>query len=417
MRYFVSTLIFLLCAVCARGQLTLDECKALARENYPVIRQYELVSQAAEYNVSNAAKGYLPQIQLSAMAQYQSDATKFDGEIPGISFTGLSRDQYDFSLNINQNIYDGGAISSAKAIARRQGAVDTESVNVTMYGIYERVEEMFFGILVLDAQLRQTRLLQDDLEVSYNNVVSMLNGGIANQTDVDAVRVEQVKANQSEVALMASRKAYIVMLSTFIGREISDTEEFVLPGEETVAAVVNQRPELAWYSAQSSLLDEREKALNSSVIPHISVFLQGGYSDPGLNMFKTGFQWYYRVGATLSWNIGGFYTRSNDKKNLAVERQRIDSERETFLLNTRLQSERQGGAIASLRAQLGQDDEIIALREGIRSKSEMKVENGTETVNEMLRDINAVSDARLQRDLHAIQLTQEIYKLKTINNY
>ncbi len=400
----------------AHAQLTLEVCKEKARENYPEIRRYDLVAQTRDYTVSNAAKGYLPQIAATARVQYQSDATRFNGEIPGIDFTGLPRDQYDFSISVTQPVYDGGAVAAAKNIARRQGEVDTEQVNVSMYAIYERVEEMFFGILVLDEQIRQVLLLQDDLAVSYNNVVSMMNGGLANETDVDAVRVEQVSAQQNEVGLRAARHAYAVMLGTFMGEAITDGTTLVLPAVEETLTVTNMRPELNLYAAQNQLLDERRRALTADLLPHLSVFAEGGYGNPALNMFKTGFHLYYVVGATLSWNIGSLYTRSNDKHKIEVEQQTIDSERATFLLNTRLQSQRQDGEIDKLRQQIAQDDEIIALRENIRSKAEKKVENGTETVNEMLRDINAVSDAHQQKALHEIQLVQEIYHLKTINN-
>ncbi len=417
MRHAINTLSLLaLLALPASAQLTLEDCRQLARDNYPAIKQYDLVRLTSEYTASNAAKGYIPQVSLSARAQYQSDATKFNGEIPGIDFTGLSRDQYDFRLTVNQSVYDGGAISSARRVARAQGDVDTEQVNVTMYDVYGRVDAMYFGILTIDEQLRQVRLLEDDLQVSLDNVEGMARGGIANETDVDAVKVERLKAVQTEVGLEASREAYLAMLSTFIGRELGPSTELVRPSLGAVLPTDNLRPELALYDARGRLLDERLRALDSNVIPKIGIFAEGGYGNPGLNMFKTGFQPYYIVGATLSWNIGGFYTRSNDRHSIDVQRRSIESDRETFLLNTRIQSQMQGGQIRTLQRQLEQDDGIIELRESIRSKAEMKVENGTETVNEMLRDINAVSDARLQKSLHELQLQQEIQRLRTINN-
>ncbi len=417
MRHAINTLSLLaLLALPASAQLTLEDCRQLARDNYPAIKQYDLVRLTSEYTASNAAKGYIPQVSLSARAQYQSDATKFNGEIPGIDFTGLSRDQYDFRLTVNQSVYDGGAISSARRVARAQGDVDTEQVNVTMYDVYGRVDDMYFGILTIDEQLRQVRLLEDDLQVSLDNVEGMARGGIANETDVDAVKVERLKAVQTEVGLEASREAYLAMLSTFIGRELGPSTELVRPSLGAVLPTDNLRPELALYDARGRLLDERLRALDSNVIPKIGIFAEGGYGNPGLNMFKTGFQPYYIVGATLSWNIGGFYTRSNDRHSIDVQRRSIESDRETFLLNTRIQSQMQGGQIRTLQRQLEQDDGIIELRESIRSKAEMKVENGTETVNEMLRDINAVSDARLQKSLHELQLQQEIQRLRTINN-
>ncbi len=415
---YLITLILLLAGttVNIHAQLTLEKCKEMARENYPVIKQYGLVEQSRDFTVSNAAKAYLPQISLSAKASWQSDATKLPITIPGISFKGLPRDQYDVNVMVNQSVYDGGAVSSAKKIAKIQGEVDYESVNVSMYDINERVEQIYFGILILDEQIRQADLLIDDLQLSMNTVSSMYKGGIANQTDVDAVNVDQITTAQEKTGMESTRKAYITMLSTFIGAEIADDETFEMPETEDVYPMQNNRPELALYDAQNRLLDERLKAINSDLRPHLGVFAQGGYANPALNLFKNGFEAYYKIGATLSWNFGSFYTRGNDKRKLDVERQTIESERETFLFNTRLQSELEGGEIDRLRKQIKQDEEIISLRENIRSKSEMKVKNGTETVNEMLRDINAVSEARLQKSLHEVQLLQEIYKLKTINN-
>ncbi|MCD8303566.1 MAG: TolC family protein [Prevotellaceae bacterium] len=417
MKHILCLLALFLACSSSRAQLTLERCKEMARGNYPVIKQLSLVEQSRNFSVSNAQKAYLPQLSLSGRAQYQSDATKLPVDLPSVSFKGLSRDQYDFSLNLSQSLYDGGAVSSQKALARRQGDVDYEQVNVALYDVYERVEEIFFGILSLDEQLRETALLQDDLSLSLDNVLAMQRSGVANQTDVDAVRVELAKARQSETGQRATREAYLRMLATFTGQEIAAGDTLVRPSLPSgIFPQENRRPELDLYNARSLLIDERLSALDTDLRPRLSLFAQGGYANPGLNIFKTGFQAYYQVGATLSWNFGSLYTRSNDKHKLEVERQSVDSEREAFLLNTSLQTEMQGGAIESLRKQIDEDDEIIALREGIREKADTKVENGTETVNEMLRDINAVSEARLTRSMHELQLLQEIQKLRTINN-
>lgn len=288
---------------------------------------------------------------------------------------------------------------------------------MAIYDVYERIDQLYFGILLLDEQIRQVRLLQDDLSLSYQAISGMVRGGVANQTDLDAVKVELVKAAQTETGLVTSRATYLKMLSTFIGKPISDSVNLVRPAESDVSGMVNNRPELALYSAQNRLLDQQLKSLDTHLRPRLGLFLQGGYGNPALNMLKNGFEAYYKVGATLTWNFGGLYTRANDKRKIETERLNIQAEREAFLFNTGLQSELQRGNIESLRRQISQDDEIIALRENIRSKADVKVANGTETVNEMLRDINAVSEARLTKAFHEIQLLQEIYKLKNINNF
>lgn len=398
-------------------QITLDECRSLARANYPLIKRFSLVEQSRSLSVSNASKAWLPQVSLSARASYQSDVTRIPVDIPGVDISPLSKDQYDVSVHVSQQIYDGGSVSSSKRLADALSDVEREKVNVAIYDVYERVDQLYFGILLLDEQIRQVRLLQDDLSLSSKSVSGMLRGGVASQTDLDAVKVEQVKARQSETSLLTSRATYLKMLSTFIGKPLGDSVSLVRPDEADVSVVVNNRPELSLYNAQNRLLDQQRNVLDTYLRPRVGLFLQGGYGNPALNMLKNKFEAYYKVGATLTWNFGNLYTRANDKRKIDTDRLGIEAEREAFLFNTGLQSELQRGNIESLRRQISQDDEIISLRERIRSKADVKVANGTETVNEMLRDINAVSEARLTKAFHEIQLLQEIYKLKNINNF
>lgn len=398
-------------------QITLDECRSLARANYPLIKRFSLVEQSRSLSVSNTSKAWLPQVSLSARASYQSDVTRIPVDIPGVDISPMSKDQYDVSVHVSQQIYDGGSVSSSKRLADALSDVEREKVNVAIYDVYERVDQLYFGILLLDEQIRQVRLLQDDLSLSSKSVSGMLRGGVASQTDLDAVKVEQVKARQSETSLLTSRATYLKMLSTFIGKPLGDSVSLVRPDETDVSVVVNNRPELSLYNAQNRLLDQQRNVLDTYLRPRVGLFLQGGYGNPALNMLKNKFEAYYKVGATLTWNFGNLYTRANDKRKIDTDRLGIEAEREAFLFNIGLQSELQRGNIESLRRQISQDDEIITLRERIRSKADVKVANGTETVNEMLRDINAVSEARLTKAFHEIQLLQEIYKLKNINNF
>lgn len=413
--YFVCILMFF-CAGAGHAQVTLEQCKAWAQGNYPVIKQYNLVEQSRRFTVENAAKAWLPKAVVSGTASYQSDVTTIPIDIPGVDIPTLSKDQYDVNITVSQQVYDGGAVSSAKRLAEAQGDVGREQVSVAMYDVNRRIDELFFGILVLDEQIGQVAVLQEDLSLSLASVKAMVKGGIANQTDVDAVMVELVKAKQKGTSLLTQRNTYLKMLSTFVGKEIGDGDTLVKPMPPILQNGANSRPELALYAAQERLLDTRLKSLNVALRPNVGLFARGGYGNPGLNMLKDDFDAYYKVGVTLSWNFGSLYTRANDRRNIDIERQTVQSERDAFLFNTRLQTEMQSGAVANLREQLRQDDEIITLRRRIREKAELRVANGTETVNEMLRDINAVIDAQLGKRLHEIQLLQEMYKIKHLNN-
>lgn len=395
-----------------RAQLTLDECKRLAHDNYPAIRQYGLIEQSRQYTVSNAARGWLPQVSATGGAAFYTDIASLP--TAATALTGdMKNELYGVSVTVSQTIYDGGTISARQRTVRAQADVSRAQTDVTLYALNSRVEQLFFGVLTIDEQLRQTALLAHDLDLSLGTVTGMMRSGVANQGDVDAVRVEQVRVRQREETLKALRRAYVGMLSTFTGRQLGDSTAFARPDIEAVPATGCHRPELAFYSARNRLLDEQRRSLDAGLMPRLSAFGMGAYHSKPLSVMKNSL---LAGGLTLTWNIGALYTRKNDLRSIETERQMNDASRDAFLFNTALESRQSNGVIESLRRQIALDDDIIGLRESIREKSEKKVMGGTETVNEMLRDINAVSEARSEKAQHELRLLQEIYNLRTINN-
>jgi outer membrane protein TolC len=392
------------------AQITLQECRQKAHDNYPVIKQYKLVEQARDFNIDNAAKGYLPQISVTGLATYHTDMLKSSNITKTLD---TKNSLYGGMVQISENIYDGGAISARKSIAKADAIVSDEQLNVTMYDINNRVDQLYFGALLIDEQIKQNRLLQEDLALSRKSIEGMMKNGIANQSDVDAIEVEQLNAAQQEKSLSIQRHTYMTMLGIFIGEELNESNALTKPSDMMPISMDVKRPELKLFDAQSALLNEREKALNVSIKPKFGVFASGLFGNTGIDMMKKSM---LMAGAKLTWNIDGIYTRKNDKKLIDASRQQIESNRETFLFNTRLQSANETSIISDLREKLKTDDDIVILRTNIRSKAERKVENGTLTVNEMLRQINAESEAKQSKALHEIQLLKEIYQLKNIVN-
>lgn len=411
MRKVLYTIMLIVPMAVAAQNLTLDECVEKAYANYPAIKQYRLIEQTRDYNLSNAAKGWLPQIGLSAGAYAFTNI--IDGDMQDKMGVDMENYLLNAAVSINQSIYDGGQTAATRRITRAQAEVERHQLDVTMYDIDERVQQIFFGILFLDEQIKQNLLLQDDLAISYKSVESMLSGGVANQSDLDAVKVEQIKALQQEEALRSSRKAYLRMLGVLIGEQLSEGISLIKPDnrQTNFAGEALGRPEISFFTAQENLVDEQRKQLNTRLRPTLSAFAMGiahsNVTDLMNNNVLMG-------GLSLNWNFGALYTRKNDIRKLETKRLAIDSDRDTFLFNTKLENENSNGIIETLKAQIEQDDEIVSLRESIRSKSEHKVEAGTESVNEMLRDINAVNSARQQKALHEIQLIKEQYNLKHI---
>ena len=411
--------LFLSCTLAASllsAQITLEDCQRRTQDNYPLVRQYGLIEKTKEYTLANVSKGYLPQLALSAKATYQSAVTELPIQIPGVDIKGLSKDQYQVMLELKQNIWDGGAIRSQKEATKATSDVDREKLNVDMYALNERVNQVYFGILLLDEQLAQNELLQEQLGRSYSQVSAYMENGIANQADVDAVKVEQLNTKQKRIELAASRQAYLDMLSLLTGEQIVPGTQLQKPAETETSALDNNRPELLWFEAQNGRLQVQEESLKSRNMPVLGLFVQGAYGNPGLNMLKNEFTPFYIAGVRMSWNFGNLYTLRNDRRMIENSRQQLESNRDVFLFNTRLQATQQNSAVLSMRRQMVDDEEIIRLRTNIRKAAEAKVANGTLTVTEMLREITSESLARQTKALHEIQLLMNQYQLKYTMN-
>ena len=400
---------------------TLDECQQAAERNYPLIRQYDLIAKTTDLTVKNIQKGWLPQLSAQAQATYQSDVTAWPQQMQtmmqglGISLEGLKKDQYRIGLDVQQTLYDGGIISSQKEVARQQGNVQAAQNEVTLYGVRKRVNEMYFAVLLLDQQMQLNKDLQQLLSANEQKLAKMHKGGTAAESDFLTVKAERLNAVQQMTSLQSQRQALLRLLSVVCGMEVSSVRT---PAESVALTVqsTGQRPELKVVEAQLLLADAQEKALDAALMPRLSLFAQGFYGYPGLNMFEDMMRhkWSLNgiVGARLSWNIGSLYTRKNDKAKLDVQRSMFQVQRDNFLFNNNLEQLQENENIARYRKLMEGDEEIITLRSQVRKAAESKLSHGIIDVNDLVREINSENAARVQQSLHEIELLKEVYDLK-----
>ena len=408
---------------------TLEECQQAAERNYPLIRQYGLIEKTTELTVANIRKGWLPQVSASAQATYQSDVVAFPEQMQavyqqmGLNMKGLTKDQYRVGIDVSQTIYDGGAISSQKAVARGQGKVQAAQNEVNIYNVRKRVNEMYFSLLMLDEQILLNHDLQELFRGNEQKLASMVRQGTAAESDLQNVKAERLNVVQQATSLESQKRMLQRMLSTFCGIEVKEVAKPALqasaltsPQQEAVA-----RPEMRLFDAQLNLADAQEKALNSAMMPKLGLFAQGFYGYPGLNMFEDMMRrdWSLNgiIGARLTWNIGALYTRKNDKAKLQLQRDMTESNREVFLFNNNLEQIQQNEDIARFQKLMADDEEIITLRSAVRKAAESKLSHGIIDVNDLVREINAENAARVQQSMHEIEMLKQIYDNKfTTNN-
>ncbi len=403
---------------------SLEECQQAASRNYPLIKQYDLIERTTDYTVSNIGKAWLPQVTATAQATYQSDVAAWPEQMQtmldqmGIDLKGLKKDQYRVGIDVNQTLYDGGTISSRAAVAREQGNVDAAQTSVNLYAIRQRVNEMYFALLLLDENIQLNNNVQEVLQTSEKKLQSMYKHGTAAQSDYHAIRAERLSLVQQLSALNSQRRALARMLSAFCGIEVTAP---VKPAATDVATASNNRPELALFDSQLRLADARERQLDAQLLPRLNLFASGYYGYPGYNMFEDmmSHRWSLNgmVGVKLNWNIGALYTRKGDKANVALQRQMIETNRETFLYNNRLDQIRLDEELALYRDLARQDDEIIELRTSVRKAAESRMNHGIIDVNDLIKEINNEHNALVTRSTHEIEALKRLYDLRfTLNN-
>ncbi len=260
-------------------RLSIEEVYQLARKNYPLIKQLGLIAKTKDYSVSNAAKGYLPVFSVNGQATYQSTVTSFPFQVPGLTIPAFSKDQYKFYAEGDQVIYDGGIIKNQKQTAEANEVVQQQNLEVELYALYDRVNQLFFGALLMDEQLKENELLQKDIQNGIDKAKALVANGVAYKSSVDELSAQLLQAEQSRIDLTATKKAYLDMLGVFINAKLNDSTILEKPAVPVLTDNIN-RPELLAFDYQKQIYNLQGKLLNDQLKPKVSFFAQGGYGRP-----------------------------------------------------------------------------------------------------------------------------------------
>jgi len=407
-----------------QSSVTIEACYQWAEENYPQIKRYDLIEQTKQYDLSNAAKAWLPQLTIGAKASYQSDVTKLPldfSEMPApmnqFSVPTMSKDQYQVTAEVSQTIWDGGMTQSARQRIRAQAEAEHKQMESDLYALKERVNQLYFGCLLQDDLLKQNRLLQQELNNNLERIDAMIKNGVANESDRDLLLVELLNVRQKETELEASRSAFVRMLSYFTGQTITTNTEFKQPTVPTnqLRMTIN-RPELAALDAGLQVAETNDKMISAGLMPRLGAFVQVGYGRPGLNMLEDSFNPFYVAGVRLSWNLGNLYTLKNDRRKVDIARSNINVARETFLFNTQMQLIQQDENVCKIKQLISTDEEIVSLRTSVKKASEVKLENGVIAVADLVRDITSEDLAKQSASIHRTQYLMAVYQFMYITN-
>lgn len=425
MRKQLIALIFCISGITAFPQetdVTLEECMKLARENYPEVKRYDIISATESCNLKNASKNWLPAVSLKAKGGWRNntlDATEFLAnmgiEAEEIGIKPLPHWQYQAGMEVVQPIFDGGATSLQKELAHREAAADRAKIEVSLHALDDKVIDVYFAILLLEDRKKQAALRMELLDRNLEKLRNLQKEDLVKQNDVDAVEVAKLKAQQSIDVLDENLEIYRKSMELLTGKSM-ENRNLVRPEMS-----LHERPafsetaEMQLLDRQSELLSLKKRYEKVKAMPKIGLMGAAYYGFPGYNLFHDFVdqksQLDFGVGVNISWDISPFYKKKTNLNLMELQQQTINNARELLVYRQRITNTSLETKLNSMKDIRLQDDKIIELCEKLRKAEEVKVDNDMADATELLSKINDESDAKLQRSVHDSELMLDICKL------
>lgn len=425
MKNIMTLLVALLTSLTAFAQVTIEECLAKAERNYPIIKKYRLLDETLDIDLGEINDSWLPRIGVSGQLTGQNVVPEFPKSLTGVldqmgqSMKGLGKVQYKIGVDVAQNIWDGGISKARREVARSQYEVSKSAIDVEMYAVRQRVESIFFAILLTEEQIEQSEITLNLLQKNIEQLQSKVRNGVAMQSDADMVEAQALTLKQSIKQAKSAAEGYQDALALFIGESIKGMR-LERPLAEMPLSNENYRPELRLFDRQLQANETAQRLTDTSLMPKIGMFAQAYYGYPGFDYFKSmmnrDLSFNILAGIKVSWNIDSFYSKGKNSRRTSVNALDINADRDVFLFNSNIQSTSQRETIKGLRNVMKDDARIIELRGNVRRAAESQLANGIIDATALLTKISDENIAHLNARFHEIQLIKEIYNLKyTLN--
>ncbi|MBD5367027.1 MAG: TolC family protein [Bacteroides sp.] len=417
----VLALICLLHLSAVRAEVTIEQCVEKAIANYPAIKRYNLIEAAKDIELSDINKSWLPKIAVYGQVTGQNIVPSFPEAFSGVlqnmgqEMKGMGKIQYKAGVDLSQTIWDGGTSKAQREMNRTHEDVQRASLDVELYQVRQRVENIYFAMLLTREQIRQSLVTHGLLCDNLDKLRSMYRNGVAMQSDIDMVEAQALTVNQTIIQAQSALDSYRRALELFIGESL-ENDTIAMPTGEMPLDANPDRPELKLFECRLRYNEAVDRLADSSLMPRIGLFAQGYYGYPGFNYFQSmmnrDMSFNIIAGVKVAWNIDSFYTKNNKSKKTAINAAEIAADRETFLFNTHIQSTLQSETIKGIRDMMKDDSRIVLLRSNVRMAAESQLANGVIDITALLTKISDENIAKLASKYHEILLLQEIYKLK-----
>jgi len=408
-----TIIIFSVSAINGQKIVTLKECYDHACTTNALAGEGKGYADISRLRDENLVKSWLPTLDANGSFIYNSSVIDMSGvlgslPIPGIAsaIKPLPHEQYKVTLDINQVIFDGGAIKGARALEKADLRVNQKQTETDLYKLRGQINNFYFNLLLL---ARQKDLLNSYLEIIRKRIGSMqsaINNGVILKSDADVLTSEKIKIEQQLTENEIRKTSFLKILSDLTGEKIDSTAEFIQPSLSGTLSNELNRPELQLFDLRKEQLAAGLKVIDSKRMPKAFGFATIGYGNPpGSNFFKNEFAPYYVVGANLKWNIFDWNKARNERQIISFQQGIIDNRKNDLTDNLKRLLDSKNSEILSLKKLIETDTELITLRKRITASAESQYQNGSITATEYLNELNSERQAVISYEIHKINLS------------
>ncbi len=400
--------------------LTLTQCYSLATDHYPAAGDRELRAMAGRLERENIAADAYPQFDLGAQASYQSQVTEIDVDIPypGVTFPSMPRDQYMLTFDVNQLIYAGGSIEKRKRVNELETGRGLQQVEAELHQVREMINRVYFSILMLQQKEKLVDLAAGNLDARIEKAESGVRHGVVLEASLKVLKAERLRLGQQMSETQKQIASAFETLGILTGRDIPETAFLKKPAPALQELETAERPEELLFDLQYRTLEAGESLLRSERFPKIFGFAQAGYGKPGLDMLSDEFEPFYIVGAKLTWNIFDWSKNRREREIMKARRDMAGNRLAVFKQEKEINLKREMREVEQLREKIERDGEIVELRGDITKTFASKLDKGVITPTEYIIELNAETEARLNYEIHKLQLLQaKINYLTEKGNY
>jgi outer membrane protein TolC len=398
-------------------EITLDSCIQSAYRTYALVQQAELNQQITEANKNRFGRNYLPSLELNAMATYQNEQITIpvDIPIPGFEAPAAPLNLNSALFTLRQWIYDGSQTNYQKLLEDANGRVKSGEIAVQQLEVKTAVMQQYFAALLKSKQLEIITDKESVLDIRLEETKAAVENNLLLLADFNNLKAERVILKQRKAELTYSLQENLRALQQLTQLKIDNNATLVVPEAIMSSRTdASMRPDVQLLNNQISILEAQKALTKSAYLPRIGVFADGGLGLPGYNIFDDAIAPMGRVGISFNWRIFDWNKGSLQRQSLSLNQQLLLIKQQQVLTQVGVKTEGQLNAMAKARALMQDDAELVELYTQVADAYAAQLENGTLTAAEYIIQLNKAEEARINLELHRMQLLIAILNYNTL---